>query len=94
MGNFSIWLIAPDITYKEQDELSKDRVNTLLLMSTLVAAITFAAGFAMPGGYNNSNPDQGLATMLYKHFFAVFLIYDCIAMYSSIIVAVASFGRS
>ncbi|KAJ7981448.1 Protein ACCELERATED CELL DEATH 6-like [Quillaja saponaria] len=70
-------------------EYSKDRVNTLLLMSTLVATITFAAGFTMPGGYNNTNPDQGMATMLHKHFFAVFLTCDSIAMYSSIIVAVA-----
>ncbi|KAJ7981452.1 Protein ACCELERATED CELL DEATH 6-like [Quillaja saponaria] len=70
-------------------EYSKDRINTLLLMSTLVATITFAAGFTMPGGYNNLNPDQGMATMLHKQLFAVFLICDSIAMYSSIIVAVA-----
>nr|POF23002.1 isoform 2 of protein accelerated cell death 6 [Quercus suber] len=31
----------------------KDRANTLLLVSTLVATVTFAAGFTIPGGYNS-----------------------------------------
>lgn len=66
----------------------KDRVNTLLLVSTLVATVTFAAGFTMPGGYNNSEPDQGMATLLSKRKFQVFVICDTIAMYSAIMVAV------
>ncbi|CAL5336836.1 unnamed protein product [Camellia sinensis] len=44
----------------------KDRFNTLLLVSTLIATVTFAVGCTIPGGYNNIEPDQGMPTML-KH---------------------------
>ncbi|XP_027063833.1 protein ACCELERATED CELL DEATH 6-like [Coffea arabica] len=67
----------------------KDRVNTLLLVSTLVATVTFAAGFTVPGGYNNSDPYQGMATMLGLKKFHVFIFCDTIAMFTSIIVAVS-----
>ncbi|PSS05728.1 Protein ACCELERATED CELL DEATH like [Actinidia chinensis var. chinensis] len=67
----------------------KDRINTLLLVSTLVATVTYAAGFTMPGGYNSSNPDQGMATMVSKPYFQMFVICDTIALYSSMIVAVS-----
>ncbi|PIN19447.1 hypothetical protein CDL12_07874 [Handroanthus impetiginosus] len=53
-------------------------VNTLLLVSTLVATVTFAGAFTVPGGYNS--PGKG---------FYIFVICDSIAMYSSIIAAVA-----
>ncbi|XP_057461839.1 protein ACCELERATED CELL DEATH 6-like [Actinidia eriantha] len=66
----------------------KEKVNVVLLVATLVAAVTFNAGFTIPGGYNNSNPDQGIATMLTKVKFQEFVICDTVAMYSSIIVAV------
>ncbi|KAA8524429.1 hypothetical protein F0562_010847 [Nyssa sinensis] len=66
----------------------KDRVNTLLLVAILVVTVTFAAGFTMPGGYNGSDPNKGLATMFEKHTFHVFLISNTIAMYSSMVVAV------
>ncbi|KAF7141413.1 hypothetical protein RHSIM_Rhsim06G0144500 [Rhododendron simsii] len=66
----------------------KDKVNVVLLVATLVATVTFTAGFTVPGGYNNSDPDQGMATMLAKLKFQEFVICDTIAMYSSIIVTV------
>ncbi|PIN25096.1 hypothetical protein CDL12_02161 [Handroanthus impetiginosus] len=68
----------------------KERVNIFLLMSTLVATITFAAGFTLPGGYNSSSDtDLGIATMLREKGFDVFILCDAMAMHSSIIVAVA-----
>ncbi|KAH0983450.1 hypothetical protein GBA52_010627 [Prunus armeniaca] len=66
----------------------KDRVNTLLVVTTLVATVTFAAGFTMPGGYHNSGPREGKATLLTKVMFQVFVISNTLAMYSSIFVAV------
>ena len=70
-------------------DIYRDRVNTLLLVATLVATVSFAAGFTVPGGYNNSEPDQGMATMLRHKRFQVFIFCDMIAMYSSIIVAIS-----
>ncbi|GAB2279549.1 hypothetical protein Dimus_014192 [Dionaea muscipula] len=63
----------------------KDRVNTLLLVSTLVATVTFAAGFTIPGGYNSS----GVAIFADKRTFQAFVITNTIALYSSIIAVVA-----
>lgn len=70
-------------------EKYKDRVNTLLLVSTLVATITFAAGFTLPGGYSISDKNVGMAAMLRKKAFHIFIFCDAIAMYSSIVVAVS-----
>ncbi|KAK6919554.1 PGG domain, partial [Dillenia turbinata] len=69
-------------------EKYKDRVNTLLLVATLVASVTFAADFTTPGGYNNSDLNQGMATLFTWHMFHLFLICDTIAVHISIIVVV------
>ncbi|KAJ9549251.1 hypothetical protein OSB04_021794 [Centaurea solstitialis] len=69
-------------------DYSKDRVNTLLLVATLVATVTFAAGFTMPGGYINTEPKQGQATLLHKLMLQTFVICDTVALYSAIMVAV------
>ncbi|GLT63780.1 hypothetical protein SLA2020_363170 [Shorea laevis] len=50
-------------------------------------AMTFSAGFTIPGGDNNSCPDQGLAIMLMEKTFHLFVICNTVAMYSSITVA-------
>ncbi|KAL9158990.1 hypothetical protein ABFS82_08G105700 [Erythranthe guttata] len=73
---------------QSETESWRDKINVILLVATLVATVTFQAGFTMPGGYNNTNPDQGIANMLEKVKFQEFVICDTIAMYSSIIVAV------
>ncbi|KAI8004403.1 Protein ACCELERATED CELL DEATH 6 [Camellia lanceoleosa] len=66
-------------------------VNTLLLVSILVTTVTFSAGFTMPGGYNNSYPHEGMATLVTRLSFQIFLISNTIALYSSIIAAVNLF---
>ncbi|XP_075666932.1 protein ACCELERATED CELL DEATH 6-like [Castanea sativa] len=63
----------------------KDRVGTLLLVAALVATVTFAAAFTVPGGYNGFG---GVATFLEKQMFQVFVICNTIAMYSAIAVVV------
>lgn len=68
----------------------KDRVNTLLLVSTLVVTVTFAAGFTMPVGYINSsdNLNSGMATFLVKRMFHVFVICNTLSMCASILAAI------
>ncbi|XP_059640457.1 protein ACCELERATED CELL DEATH 6-like isoform X2 [Cornus florida] len=67
-----------------------ERVNTLLLVATLIATVTFAAGFTMPGRYNSSDdhPYKGMATLVKKRMFHIFVLSNTIAMYTSIIVAI------
>ncbi|XP_056171420.1 protein ACCELERATED CELL DEATH 6-like [Syzygium oleosum] len=73
----------------EQAQWMKDQVHTRLLVATLVATVTFAAGFTLPGGYNqSSDPRPGTATMLHNRVFQVFVISNMLAMYSSILAVV------
>lgn len=71
----------------ELDRL-KEEANTRMVVVALVAAMTFASGFSVPGGYNGSDPDAGIAILLHKGMYNVFVICNCIAMYSSIIALV------
>ncbi|XP_048137812.1 protein ACCELERATED CELL DEATH 6-like isoform X2 [Rhodamnia argentea] len=74
---------------RENAEWMKDEVNTRLLVATLVATVTFAAGFTLPGGYNaSSDPRPGTATMLHNKVFQVFVISNMLAMYSSVLAVV------
>ncbi|EOA19630.1 hypothetical protein CARUB_v10002975mg [Capsella rubella] len=78
----------PPVTPNPDGGKYKDRVNTLLLVATLVATMTFTAGFTLPGGYNGSIPNLGMATIAKKTSFQVFLVFDTLAMYCSIITIV------
>ncbi|KAF8039211.1 hypothetical protein BT93_B1690 [Corymbia citriodora subsp. variegata] len=66
----------------------KEEANTRMVVAALVAAMTFASGFSIPGGYNGSNPDVGIAILLHKAMYNVFVICNSTAMYSSIIALV------
>lgn len=70
---------------REHAKWIKDQVNIRLVVATLVATVTFAAGFTFPGGYNaSSDPNPGTATMLHKGGFQLFIISNTMAMYASI----------
>ncbi|KNA14019.1 hypothetical protein SOVF_109640 [Spinacia oleracea] len=85
--------VQKDITRKQNQrandknelESYKDRVDTHLLVATLVATVTFAAGFTLPGGYNQSDPDIGMAVLAHRWAFKVFVICNTAALYSSIL---------
>lgn len=57
--------------------------NTLSVVAALLATITFAAGFTLPGGLNSSTGYGMLAT---KVPFLVFLLADAYAMCASMLV--------
>ncbi|KAI0527326.1 hypothetical protein KFK09_002926 [Dendrobium nobile] len=73
-----------------EEELDRHRTmtNNLALVAVLIATVTFAAAFTLPGGYNSddSNKGQGMAILAKKLAFKVFLISDTIAMISSMFV--------
>ncbi|KAJ7981447.1 Protein ACCELERATED CELL DEATH 6 [Quillaja saponaria] len=64
----------------------KNRIDTLMLVTILVATVTFAAGFTVPGSVNSSDDKEhprGLATLVNRKMFQVFTICNTVAMYSS-----------
>lgn len=83
------------LSSKEHAKWIKDQINIRLLVATLVATVTFAAGFTLPSGYNaSSDPHPGTATLLHDGVFQLFVISNTLAMYSSIhAVAVLLWGH-
>ena len=68
--------------YEEKLGLGRKNIlETNLVIAMLVATVTFAAAFAMPGGYNS----QGLATLSAKPAFKAFVIFDTIGFLFSVI---------
>uniref|UniRef100_A0A803MEM1 PGG domain-containing protein n=2 Tax=Chenopodium quinoa TaxID=63459 RepID=A0A803MEM1_CHEQI len=74
---------------KELDGFRK-RVDTHMLVATLVATVTFAAGFTLPGGYNQSDndPNIGMAVLPDRWPFKAFVICNTAALYSSVLCVV------
>ncbi|KAI8012179.1 Ankyrin repeat-containing protein NPR4 [Camellia lanceoleosa] len=65
-------------------KLSKDikkTEDTHMIVAALIATVTFAAGFTMPGGYNgNQGPTQGMAILTRETAFQAFAVTNTIAM--------------
>lgn len=72
-------------SYPLDADKNKDYVNTLLVVSALVATVTFAAGFTIPGGFNSSGPNSGRATLAGDPKLIFFIVFDILAMQSSIV---------
>ncbi|KAH7844420.1 hypothetical protein Vadar_027800 [Vaccinium darrowii] len=64
------------------DEDMKPFINTLALVAALIATLTFAAVFTIPGGYD----DLGSTTLQKKAALWVFILSDTLAMCCSITV--------
>ncbi|KAJ0966132.1 hypothetical protein J5N97_027270 [Dioscorea zingiberensis] len=71
----------PEKEAKKRTSLSRN----LAIASVLIATVTFAAGFTMPGGYRS---DDGTSILTRKYPFKVFLISDTCAMIFSLIATV------
>jgi len=69
-------------------DIYKDRINTLMVVSTLITTVAFSAGFTMPGGTNSSNPGEGMAVMLNSIWFNPFIFSITTSMYGGISVTI------
>ncbi|GMN28494.1 hypothetical protein TIFTF001_049457 [Ficus carica] len=74
-----------DDNRKEFDDESDSQVNkgkeVSLIVATLIASVTFTAGFTMPGGYiSDAGPLQGAAILRKRSAFKASMISSTIAM--------------
>ncbi|KAK6933362.1 PGG domain [Dillenia turbinata] len=84
-----------DKSEKEQMEILKKIGDSHLIVATLVATITFAAGFTLPGGYDgNEGPNQGMAILSKKTIFKVFVVSDAVAMMLSVLAVFTYFDMA
>ncbi|XP_054801229.1 protein ACCELERATED CELL DEATH 6-like isoform X3 [Prosopis cineraria] len=60
-------------------EQYEDRIDTLIVVSTLMITASFAAGFTMPG-----DVDDGTAVNLKRHMFHLYILSLTISMYGAI----------
>lgn len=76
-------------------DLEKVQESTLVV-ATLIATMTFAAGFTLPGGYvSNDGPLQGSAILSRNAAFQAFMVTDTLAMVlSSVSVLIQFFSIS
>ncbi|CAN8247925.1 unnamed protein product [Cochlearia groenlandica] len=64
---------------------NKEYISALLLVAALVATVTFAAGFTIPGGFNDSAPNLGMATLAKDPSLFYFLVFDTLVMQSAVV---------
>ena len=72
---------------KDAKSLIETYTGNTSLGAILIATITFAAAFTLPGGYSSEAGSEGLPIMARKLAFQAFLIFDTLAMCSSLAVA-------
>ena len=72
---------------KDAKSLIETYTGNTSLGAILIATITFAAAFTLPGGYSSEVGSEGLPIMVRKLAFQAFLIFDTLAMCSSLAVA-------
>ncbi|KAM7462649.1 hypothetical protein LguiA_030770 [Lonicera macranthoides] len=69
------------INFEEERKQIWETAQTHIIVATLIATITFAAGFTMPGGFIQSGSShQGMAVLTKSTAFQAFIISDTIAL--------------
>lgn len=59
----------------------KQRLYAQMIVSVLIATVTFTVGFTLPGGYHQSGePDEGLVVLSKMTAFNVFMIADALSL--------------
>ncbi|EHA8591568.1 ankyrin repeat-containing protein [Cocos nucifera] len=73
---------------RQNEELMKelDVPKNFVIATVLIATVTFAAGFTLPGGYiADDHPGRGTAVLSKEYAFKVFLVSDAFAFIFSIL---------
>ncbi|TVU27438.1 hypothetical protein EJB05_30048, partial [Eragrostis curvula] len=87
----NIYMVVKDevtkASRKDAKTLTQTYTSNTSLVAILIATITFAAAFTLPGGYSSDAGSEGLPIMAGKSVFQAFLISDTLAMCSSLSVA-------
>lgn len=89
--------IVPTENFSHRETSSHEKGNMLeihLLVAMLIATVTFAAAFTMPGGYHNNGPDEGMASLTSNLAFKAFVIFDTMAFCCSVAAVYLQFGTS
>ncbi|CAL4992788.1 unnamed protein product [Urochloa decumbens] len=76
-----------NLSRKDIKSLSQTYTGNTSLVAILIATITFAAAFTLPGGYSTEAGSEGLPVMARKVAFQAFLVSDTLGMCSSLAVA-------
>ncbi|KAH7843133.1 hypothetical protein Vadar_013020 [Vaccinium darrowii] len=74
----------PEVRVRGQD--LNQFINTMTLVATILATVTFAAAFTMPGGFDTRPDNLGVAILVKKASLKVFILADSIAMCCSMAV--------
>ncbi|XP_039172109.1 ankyrin repeat-containing protein ITN1-like [Eucalyptus grandis] len=67
------------------DSSKRSIIDLQQLVAVLIATVTFAAAFTMPGGYFNDGPDQGMPILADRPAFKAFVIFNTTAFCFSIL---------
>ncbi|ESW21160.1 hypothetical protein PHAVU_005G047000 [Phaseolus vulgaris] len=88
-GLHSIEIPSPCKPEAKNTDFYKDRINTLMVVSTLITTVAFPGGFTLPGGNNSSSPrKQGMTVMLNHMWFKLFIFCITASMYGGISVTI------
>ncbi|WVZ50752.1 hypothetical protein U9M48_001977 [Paspalum notatum var. saurae] len=85
--------VDPCVQNRDDNLIDKDfdnLVDAYFLAATLIATVTFAATFTMPGGYDQTN---GIALHGRSSAFKIFVVSNTVAMCSSIVIFLLIWAR-
>ncbi|KAL3501980.1 hypothetical protein ACH5RR_036429 [Cinchona calisaya] len=73
----------------ESDDSENRETNRVV--AALIVTVTFAAGFTVPGGYDNNKGNEGMAVLSKKAAFIAFVVSDSLAFFTSIAAVLQQF---